>query len=253
MATTLILGTVISTLYPPPSSPFSPSAPPPPLPATTPATHVSIVALASTAARLLTGTLSDLLAPAPGSAHPQVAAAAVAAQVPGKKRGFSVSRVVFLLVFAALLSAGFVALASGLAQGRGDRFWVVSGLAGAGYGAVFSVTPTMIAVIWGVENFATNWGIVAMCPAVGATLWGVIYSAVYQAGASHGGGGGGGGPVNVPGSGPPDGPGGDIFCYGKQCYAPTFWAMAASVWVACLLIIWAWKGPNGWSRRGIVV
>ena len=32
-----------------------------------------------------------------------------------------------------------------------------------------------------------------------------------------------------------------------------FWAMAASVWVGCLLWFWAWKGQGGWSRRGIPV
>jgi hypothetical protein len=232
------MGTIIRTLYPP-ALHFTGKP-------TSAATHVSIVGVTSTAARLLTGTLTDLLAPSPRARHVQITGTT------NTLRGrLSISRVTFLLAFALLLSLGLAGLASGFVQGRGDRFWIVSGLVGAGYGAVFSLTPIIITVIWGVENFATNWGIVAMFPALGSTLWGVVYSAVYQAGAdkeaspgghSNGGGGGGGG-----------GEGQDNLCYGSECYAPAFWAMAASVWIACGLVLWAWKGRNGWSQRGIVV
>ncbi|KAK4144064.1 major facilitator superfamily domain-containing protein [Dichotomopilus funicola] len=231
------MGTVIKTLYPP--TLHYEGKP------TSPATHVSIVAITSTAARLLTGSLTDLLAPSPKARHVQITRAAVTGH-PLPSQRFSVSRVSFLLLFALILSLGLAGLASGFAQDHGDRFWLISGLVGAGYGAVFSLTPIIITVIWGVENFATNWGIVAMFPALGATLWGVVYSAVYQAGVEKTRGGG-------PGS-----PGGaeneeDNLCYGQECYAPAFWAMAASVWVAGGLVLFAWKGRNGWSQRGIVV
>lgn len=216
---------------------------------TSAATHVSIVGVGSTVVRLLTGSLTDLLAPRPRTQHPQ----------DGLRRGsFSseeeeeeeevcrptISRVAFLLAFALVLSAGLVLLASGLMQGHGDRFWMVSSLVGAGYGAVFSLTPIIITVIWGVENFGTNWGIVAMFPALGATVWGLVYSAVYQAGVDQ--------------TGPDDGAGFPLadeanLCYGVHCYAPTFWAMAGSVWVACGLLLLAWKGRNGWAQRGIVI
>jgi hypothetical protein len=45
----------------------------------------------------------------------------------------------------------------------------------------------------------------------------------------------------------------DVFCYGKQCYAPTFWAEGATVLVSCGLLYWAWKGKGGWKQRGIVI
>ncbi|KAK3320988.1 hypothetical protein B0T19DRAFT_478170 [Cercophora scortea] len=207
------LGTIIKTLYPPTLHYVGKP--------TSAATHVSIVGITSTVVRLLTGTLTDLLAPSPQAQHVQITSTAPMLQI----RPFTVSRVSFLLFFAGILSLGLAALASGLIQNHGERFWLVSGLVGAGYGAVFSLTPIIITVIWGVENFATNWGIVAMFPALGATLWGLVYSAVYDAGAKKsvapgGGGGGDGG----------GGDGGDIFCYGVECYAPAFWAMAASVW-----------------------
>ncbi|TLD25406.1 hypothetical protein PspLS_06243 [Pyricularia sp. CBS 133598] len=232
------LGTVIQTLYPPPGTAAHVSQP------TSAATHVSLVGITSTIARLATGTLTDLLAPTPDTAHIQLTASQILEppSSPGsgrwvrrvfQKGRLSVSRVVFLLFFAILLSVGLATLASGTIQNHGERFWIVSSLVGAGYGAVFSLTPIIITVIWGVENFATNWGIVATMPALGATMWGLIYSAVYQAGGAGG--------------------GGDIFCYGKQCYASTFWGMSGSVWIACGLVMLAWKGKNGWKQRGIVI
>lgn len=221
------MGTVIKTLYPP--ALHYEGKP------TSAATHVSIVGITSTAARLLTGTLTDLLAPSPETGHIQITSTR---RILGAGR-FAISRVSFLLFFAVVLSLGLAGLASGLVQDHGERFWVVSGLVGAGYGAVFSLTPIIITVIWGVENFATNWGIVAMFPALGATLWGLVYSVVYQEGANK---------LVSPGSEEQVN-----LCYGEECYAPAFWAMAASVWVACGLVLWAWKGRNGWSQRGILV
>ncbi|ERS95831.1 hypothetical protein HMPREF1624_07908 [Sporothrix schenckii ATCC 58251] len=239
------LGTVIKTLYPP-STNFAAGGG-----TTTAATHVSIVGITSTVARLLTGSLTDLLAPRPQTQHLQAGTASSVPSVDAEDAGafrrvlsrVSVSRIAFLLTFALLLSAGLVVLASGAAQNHGDRFWIVSGLVGAGYGAVFSLTPIIITVIWGVENFGTNWGIVAMFPALGATFWGLVYSAVYQAGVTA---------TNAPND-PPSAAAEDSLCYGTQCYAPTFWAMAGSVWLACLLVLLAWKGRNGWSQRGIVI
>lgn len=229
------LGTVIGTLYPP--SAISTEL------QTSPATHVSIVAITSTLARLFTGTLTDLLAPTSESPHHRHGANSPAssfASLSSRPKKFFISRVWFLLIFAFLLSIGQALLATGLIQNHGDRFWIVSALIGAGYGAVFSLTPIIVSVVWGVENFGTNWGIVAMVPALGAAVWGVIYSSVYSAAAAG----------NAP---PTHGEPQDTKCYGASCYAPTFWAMAVSVWLACGLWIWAWRGPGGWMRRGVAV
>lgn len=239
------LGTIIGTLYPPNADNSDTQ--------TSAATHVSIVAILSTVARILLGTLSDLFAPTavPGSHRrgPNSLAASLAslpdvAAAQDAKR-FSISRMTFLVIFSLLLSLGSVLLASGLIQGHGERFWLVSASIGAGYGAVFSLTPIIVSVVWGVENFGTNWGIVATMPAIGATVWGLIYSGVYQAAAER-----------QSSEGTLEGAAGgaaDVLCYGSACYAPTFWGMAVSVWVACALWLWAWKGPGGWSKRGVAV
>ncbi|UNI24578.1 Putative monocarboxylate transporter mch1 [Purpureocillium takamizusanense] len=223
------LGTVIGTLMPPTVGAGE---------QTSAATHVSIFGITSTIARLLIGSLTDLLAPAPETQHVQVERHRGHRQ--SRLQGFTISRVVFILFFGILMSLGLIFLASGAAQNHADRFWVVSGLVGAGYGAIFSLTPLIVTIIWGVENFATNFGIIAMLPALGSTLWGLVYSGVYQAGAKA---------SKSVGSDGED----DIFCYGKQCYSATFWAEGICVWAACGLLLWAWKGKGGWQQRGIVI
>lgn len=231
------LGTVIGTLTPPSSQGFGE--------ATSAATHVSIFGVTSTIARLLIGTLTDLLAPAPETQHLQLSSSYHGSppqqQQQQQQQRFTISRIAFLLFFALLMSLGLTFLASGAVQNHADRFWVVSGLVGAGYGAIFSLTPLVVAIIWGVENFATNFGIIAMLPAVGSTFWGLVYSGVYQAGAKAT-------PLSSDGSEDDD-----LFCYGKQCYSGTFWAEAVCVWIACVLVFYAWKGKGGWKQRGIVI
>lgn len=229
------VGTIIGTLYPE-NTPIGKIP-------TSAATHVSIIAITSTISRIFTGTVTDLLAP-PSDPHqhtrgPQSASSSTAT-LP-RKHFFTVSRIYFLLFFAFLLSAGQILLASGFIQGHGERLAAVSSLIGAGYGAVFALTPIIISVVWGVENFATNWGIVATVPAAGAALWGFVYSAVYEAGANA-----------QPVVGVPEEEN-NALCFGIKCYSGTFWAMAVSVWIACGLWIFAWRGPGGWRSRGVGV
>ncbi len=237
------LGTIIGTLYPPPNSLPDTSH----ITQTSAATHVSIVAITSTIARLLTGTLTDLVAPVsdphqhrrgPHSLVNSMASLPPAHPPPSGR--FEISRIVFLIAFSFIMSAGQIILASGALQGHGNFFWIVSAYIGSGYGAAFSLTPICISVIWGVENFGTNWGVVATVPAIGATIWGLVYSGVYQSAADG---------STAAGRLPAD----DVLCYGAACYALTFWTMAVSVWVACGFWMWAWRGPGGWYRRGVAV
>jgi len=225
------LGTIIGTLYPP-STDLA-------VIPTTAATHISVVAISSTITRIVSGTVTDWLAPTAAAHHYRTNISDSVSSLPPQRR-FAVSRVAFLITFAIIMSAGQVLLASGLIQGHGERFWIVTTLMGSGFGAIFSLTPIIISVIWGVENFGTNWGIVATVPALGATFWGIVYSTVYERAtniSSHG----------------REKIAEDVLCYGKECYSSTFWAMAVSVWIACVLWLWAWKGTNGWSKRGIAV
>lgn len=216
------LASVISALGPPDS---------PGRVATSPATHVAVMGISSTAARLLAGTLSDLLAPTPTTCHPQLGGGG--GQTGRVRATCSVSRVTLLVAAAAVMSAGLATLASGVAQGRDDRLWIATALVGFGYGAVFSLTPIIIAVVWGVENFGTNWGLVATFPALGAAAWGLVYSTVYQHAATS-----------------EEPPLDSRLCLGAACYAPTFWAMAATVGVACFAVL---RAKMDWVRDGVLV
>lgn len=213
------LGTIIGTLYPPPTS-----APP----SNSAATHVSIVAVTSTCARLITGTLTDLLAPTSPSHKLSSSTSSLLATEPKR---FTISRLVFLLFSTLLLALSFLFLASPLISSHPSIFPLVSALVGTGYGAVFSLTPIIVSVVWGVQNFGTNWGLIAIMPAGGATVWGAVYSVVYQRHVKPG----------------------EVLCFGPGCYEATAWAMGACAVVTMELWAWAWRGPGGWVERGIAV
>ncbi|KAL1863417.1 putative monocarboxylate transporter mch1 [Paecilomyces lecythidis] len=214
------LGTIIQTLTP--SSYPLHSQPP----AGSPSTHVSTVALTSTLARLLTGSLSDLFA-APASHQYLYSLENPNREPVPRVDGLTLSRLTFLLPCGLLLSFGFLLLASPLPVHHPGLFHLTTTLVGFGYGATFSLVPIIISVVWGVENFGTNWGIVAMVPAAGAAVWGLVYSGAYDAASS------------------PDGQ-----CHGWKCYG--FWAVGCtlSVWVALVAWAVAWRS---WRRRGVVV
>lgn len=125
------LGTIIPTLTP--KNYFDVTSPP----AGRASTHVSIIALASTFARLFTGTLSDLFAP---PSQPE--------NLPSTRTSFS--RLVLLLPSAVLLLFAFICLALPfLTPSTPSLFLLCSGLLGLGYGASFSLVPIIISVVWG--------------------------------------------------------------------------------------------------------
>ncbi|KAE8386733.1 major facilitator superfamily domain-containing protein [Aspergillus alliaceus] len=219
------LGTVVGALNPESNSPNAPS------PAGKPSTHVTTIALTSTIARLLTGSLSDFFAPPATHLFPGNLATARPNPSPTSKQ-FTLSRLTFLLPSALLLSLGYLLLASPLPLQRPELSHITTSLVGFGYGSAFSLCPIIISVVWGIENFGTNWGIVAMFPAAGAAVWGVIYSRGYQD-ATDG------------GYGSADGQ-----CHGWKCYG--YWAIGCtlSVWVAMAAWCVAWRT---WGRRGVSI
>ncbi|KAE8154937.1 major facilitator superfamily domain-containing protein [Aspergillus avenaceus] len=219
------LGTVVGALTPVSNPPNAPS------PAGQPSTHVVTIALTSTIARLLTGSLSDYFAPPathlfPGNSE------SIRPSSPTSSKRLTLSRLTFLLPSALLLSLGYLLLASPLPTQHPELSHITTSLVGFGYGSAFSLCPIIISVVWGVENFGTNWGIVAMFPAAGAAMWGLIYSRCYQDAADGG-------------NGSADGQ-----CHGWKCFG--FWALGCtlSVWVAIAAWCVAWRA---WRRRGVSV
>ena len=223
------LGTIIQTVPSQSPSLFSPT----PSPAGLPSTHVTTIALTSTVARLLAGSLSDLFAPTPVHHLSQDPENGEATTTYTESRRYTVSRLAFLVPSAFLLSIGFLLLSTTFPLKVPQLFYIISALVGIGYGCSFALVPIIINVVWGVENFATNWSIVAMFPAVGAAVWGILYSHEYQKAAAGAGNGEG-----------------SEQCFGWACYG--FWAVCClvSVWVAILAWGLAWRG---WKRRGVMV
>lgn len=226
------VGTIIPALTPKPGT-----GPPP---AGRPSSHVSIIALTSTIARIFTGTMCDIFAPRPLD-HQDPDNTNTNTNT-NKPPPFSLSRLTLLLPSALLLSTGFLTLSlPSLVPTHPPLLLSTSALLGLGYGACFSLIPIIISVVWDVENFATNWGIVAVVPAPGAALWGVVYSVEYGRNAAAS-------------SSRDDGEYGDGEgqgqCSGRGCFEGWAWGCAASVALAVLLWGFAWRS---WRRRGVVV
>lgn len=215
------LGTIIPTLTP--AKYFDPTDPP----AGHASTHVSIIALTSTIARLFTGTMSDLFAPPPTPQNP-----------PSTRMQFS--RFLLLLPSAALLLLGFLNLALPFLTPQNPvLFHLSSVFVGLGYGALFSLVPIIISVVWEVENFATNWGVVAMMPAGGAAVWSIIYSIGYSKAASA-----------ISKTGLVNLKLREGECQGYDCFAVWAWGCSVSVVIAIVLWTFAWRT---WTRRNVVV
>ena len=217
-------GTIINTLYPPPAS--IPSS-------VSPANQITILAVASTISRFLAGFLSDLLAPSMMSTSQYFPASS------GDQRDnpfdtstrprFSISRLTLLLTTPILLVISYIILLAAVPHFP-SIFPLVTALIGTVNGASFSLMPILISTVWGVANFGTNWGIVAMMPAAGATAWSIIYSVGYQA---HAG---------------PDG-----LCFGAECWYGTVGGMLGAVILTFIAWTWVGWGRGGWFQRGVVV
>ncbi|KAK6521729.1 putative monocarboxylate transporter mch1 [Arthrobotrys conoides] len=194
------------------------------------ATHVGIIAVTSTVARLFSGFLSDYLGP-------PVEPAPVRDEQESKR--FRISRIMLIIIFAGFMQAAYLILSSGYIQLHPQQFYVISSLIGIGYGAVFTLSPTIVSVVWGVENLATNWGIIAMLPAGGASVFGFLFAAVYDSEAKRQNSG--------------DHGLGEGLCFGLHCYQKSFAGMAASCMLAIVLWTWGWRGRGGWVARGVSV
>lgn len=113
------------------------------------ADQVSWVAALSTVIRLFIGVIADwILSP---------------------ERRYPVCKVWFLVAVTLLGAAGQ------LAALYVPSFTVVSVLSGLSYGGVFTVYPTIIASIWGVDMMGSTWGSFMVAPAVGSISFSLLY------------------------------------------------------------------------------
>lgn len=118
--------------------------------------HVALFSAASTVARLCIGILSDLM----------------------KKY---VSRPIQLASNFILTAFCHFLLANGVLSENSGRLFFISSLAnGFAYGITFTLVPTVVACVWGVKSFGTNWGMFILAPAIGSTIYGLLFASLYE-------------------------------------------------------------------------
>lgn len=61
-----------------------------------------------------------------------------------------------------------------------QQFEIISVVIGIGYGTVFTIFPTLVATVWGVEIFGSTWGLFLSAPAIGSLLFGLFYAVEYD-------------------------------------------------------------------------
>lgn len=141
------MGTLIRSLYTPDTAAGSPTFSLAQGARLDTATHLSIIALTSTIARLVAGSLSDYLAPTvpvgpppPGAA--QLGYLGVWRRIWGGGKPV-VSRMYLLIGFALVMCCAQLFVAFGGVDQKGERFWIVSSAMGSGYGAVFTLSVSI--------------------------------------------------------------------------------------------------------------
>lgn len=176
--------------------------------------HVSLISLANFFARLLSGLLSDTLS-----------------------RYMSHPRLALLLVSAILLtmSQAWVWLYLQPGQDGISHFWILSVGSGIGYGAIFSLAPSIVGKVWGVEQFGRNWGLLSLSPALGSCLLNLLYSLVYDAHRREQ-------EIGQAGKLPSD-----ALCHGVECFRTTFGITTFVSAAGCIGVVILWQV---WNRRG---
>jgi MFS family permease len=111
--------------------------------------HVSIISCMSFAGRMISGIGSDFLV-----------------------KRMKMSRFWCLVCSSMIFTCAQVA---GLSISNPNWLWLVSGLSGLGYGALFGVYPALIADAFGVSGLSVNWGFMTLAP----VLWGNVFNLAY--------------------------------------------------------------------------
>lgn len=118
--------------------------------------QVGIFSLFSTLTRLSMGVLSDKVGSLRGNTNLLL--------------GFGVG----------LALAGFALVSQGTSP-----MAIVSAMVGVSYGAVFTLFPTLCAMVWGVDILGSTWGLFLAAPALGALVFGLVYAVQYDAHCPH--------------------------------------------------------------------
>ncbi|VEU23016.1 DEKNAAC104211 [Brettanomyces naardenensis] len=61
-----------------------------------------------------------------------------------------------------------------------QEFAIVTGLMGLCYGSTFTLFPTLVAMVWGVDLMGSTWGLFLSAPAIGDLIFGLFYAYQYD-------------------------------------------------------------------------
>lgn len=111
--------------------------------------QVSIIALLSTGIRLVVGVVADYLS--------------------SSKRRFPICKMWLMMTF---IVVGIIAQVAAI---KGVSFTTVSILSGICYGGLFTIYPTVIASVWGVDLMGSTWGSFMVAPAIGSILFSLLH------------------------------------------------------------------------------
>ena len=99
--------------------------------------------------------------------------------------------------------------------------WLVSSISGLGYGALFGVSPSLVADAFGISGLSMNWGIMMLGPVIWGNIFNIIYGRVFDA---H---------SQILGNG-------DRVCSeGLSCYRDAYWVTFAVSLVAIAVSLWS--------------
>lgn len=59
--------------------------------------------------------------------------------------------------------------------------WTVSGISGLAYGALFGVSPSLVADAFGVSGLSLNWGVMMLSVVIWGNLFNIVYGRVFDA------------------------------------------------------------------------
>ncbi|KAG1756522.1 MFS general substrate transporter [Suillus paluster] len=171
------------------------------------ATQVRLLALANTLSRLVVGPLADLVSPVAAHVLPG------AQSIPRKRH---ISRVAFIFFSILVLALTYFWMVIGV-KSQVD-LWALSIGAGVAYGSAFTILPSLVSSVWGIENLGRNFGILTYAPFLGAPAFSYFYA--FNA-ASHSSNGG--------------------VCKGIECWIMTFSWNTAIAFAACGVTIYLWR------------
>lgn len=123
--------------------------------------QISVWAAASTASRILVGWLSDFM---------------LSSQ---RKHPICRVHILSLSVFMGIIGVSIILI-------RLISFSFTSALVGSSYGALFTVYPTIVASVWGVDIMGSTWGTFMVAPALGSISYSILFGHTVDSGRSNG-------------------------------------------------------------------